>query len=190
MWPFPAYQIREQLGIRAAVSSTTSRVKNWSRSPQISRIGIPDARQNHSGVERHLRPGLGQEIIARHLSVPRDDRVADSGAEQSADPTQAVARQQVLQHRPTSRGGVAVSDPLRHPRVDLLAPCADLGGSGDDGGVRHTVGIPRRQILRDPSAIGLTHDQVHPATKVVGNGLRRRLPCLPRSGRPACAAGA
>jgi hypothetical protein len=38
VWPFPAYQMREQLGIRAAVSSTTSQVKNRSRSAQITQI--------------------------------------------------------------------------------------------------------------------------------------------------------
>jgi hypothetical protein len=39
VWPFPAYQMREQLGIRAAVSSTTSQVKKRSRSAQINKIG-------------------------------------------------------------------------------------------------------------------------------------------------------
>jgi hypothetical protein len=56
--------------------------------------------------------------------------VANGWAEKLADPTQALARQQVVQHRPTSQGGITVNDPLRHPQVDLLAPPADLGGSG------------------------------------------------------------
>jgi hypothetical protein len=53
-----------------------------------------------------------------------------AGAEKLADPTQALARQQVVQHRPTSQGGITVNDPLRQPQVDLLTPPADLGGSG------------------------------------------------------------
>jgi hypothetical protein len=69
------------------------------------------------------------------------------------------------------RRGVTVNDPLRHPRVDLLAPRADLGGSGDHGGVRDTVGTPGCQLLRDHPAIAFTDDQIHPPTKV-GNGLR------------------
>jgi hypothetical protein len=42
--------------------------------------------------ERQLRLSLGQEIVARHLSVPRDDQVADGWGEQLADPSHTLAR--------------------------------------------------------------------------------------------------
>jgi hypothetical protein len=97
---------------------------------------LPDPRQDRSGVERHLRLGLGQEII-RWLG--RAIGGTDSDARAAA----------ALPHRPAGRGAVTVNDPLRHPQVDLLAPRADLGGSGDNSGVRDTVGMAGRQIQRD-----------------------------------------